>query len=103
MEEKFGTAQIPDLTHTDPSIAAALLKPESNILHFQNRFTKFTMGAQGVAPFSFVFNQSVGSLETLNLDALQEDTSLQRNIKEYYRNGKAIHETSGLILMKRQQ
>lgn len=26
MEEKFGTAQIPDLTHTDPSVAAALLK-----------------------------------------------------------------------------
>lgn len=44
MEEKFGTAQIPDLTHTDPSIAAALLKPESNILHFQNCVTKFTMG-----------------------------------------------------------
>lgn len=69
-----------------------MLKPDSNIIKFQNRFeiTSFYEGTN-----SYVSNvfKTTGPLESIDFAALPEDTSLQREIKarllrgERFRNG----------------
>lgn len=74
------------------------LKPTSNILDFQNRYTRFPYPCEGLPVFQFVFELGVSSLEEVDLDALPETTSVQRNIKRIYQDGGYILETGGLFL-----
>lgn len=80
----------------DPQLAN-MLKPESNIIKFGKRFTKIAYkDPKGDAVLSFVFLQ--GDLNNVDLEALPENTSLERNLKKHYLDGKRIYEVHGIIL-----
>lgn len=71
-----------------------LLKPSSNILAFQDKFTLFPYPAYGTGVFNFVFPEQ-GIPDDYN--TLPENTSLQRAVKQTYLDGKFIHEFSGFF------
>ena len=75
----------------------AFLKNTSNILYFQNLYTKFPILCQGLDVFNFVFYKSLKSVNELDIDALPGSTSLERGVKELYKNGNFIHETGGIF------
>lgn len=74
-----------------------LLKPESNILPFGARFSRFPVPSQGTEVFNFVFSKVVDTLSPEFLDTLPENTSLQRAMKDFYRQGNILPETGGLL------
>ncbi len=71
------------------------LKPESSIICFQNFFEKIHVKSRGEGVFKFVFNRPDPNVD---FNELEEDTSLQRNIKNRYLNGAAIYEVMGYRL-----
>ena len=74
-----------------------ILKPTSNIIAFQDIYTKFPYVSEGLDIFHFVFEKSVSSLKDVDIDALPENTSLERKLKEIYKNGEVIYETGGIF------
>lgn len=74
-----------------------ILKESSNIIYFQNLYTKFPIFCQGLGVFNFVFYKSPNSLSDIDLDSLSGNTSLERGIKELYKSGGFIHETGGIF------
>lgn len=72
-----------------------ILKPTSNILAFQNDFRKTPFLSTGTLVFSFAF--SMGAAIPENLQALPENTSLQRAVKERYCQGGYVHEGAGFF------
>ena len=72
----------------------AMLKPESKILAFQNRFIKVPLKSEGTAAFDFAYPLPIGYRDYQNLP---EDTSLQRAIKARYLNGGYVHESAGFF------
>ncbi len=72
----------------------AVLKPSSNILAFQSKFTLYPTKSQGRWVFDNVFpDQAV----VRDYGELPENTSLQRGVKELYLKGGCIHEFSGFF------
>lgn len=75
-----------------------LLKPTSNILSFNSRYDKFPILCGGLDVFNFVYVISAKTIDDVDLDALSENSSLEKSIKEHYKSGKFVHETGGVIL-----
>lgn len=73
-----------------------ILKPTSNIVGFQNDFVKVPFKSTGTLVFSFVF--STGATIPEDLDALPENTSLERGVKNLYKEGGYLHEGAGFFL-----
>lgn len=76
----------------------SILKPDSNIISFQNRYVKYPVQSKGMDVFNFVFSTSVSFCEKIDFESLPEKTSMQRNLKKLYKNGNFIHETGGIFL-----
>lgn len=74
-----------------------VLKPTSNILAFGRQFFGFPVTANGTGVFTFAFHKAVPKLGELDIDALPEETSLQRGVKQLYKNGGYIYEYAGLF------
>ena len=74
----------------------AILKPTSNILAFQKKFTIVPSVSVGRAVFSFVFQRSAAVIPA-TFDDLPQTTSLERAIVQVYKNGGYIHEGSGFF------
>ena len=74
-----------------------LLKPTSNILSYQNRFSKFPVPCGGLDVFNFVFMKTVSDVSEVDFDALPQNSSLERGLKELYQSGDFIHETGGVF------
>lgn len=74
-----------------------MLKPDSNILKFQNRFT-ITKTFDGTASFLYnVFKISL-PLEKVNIAALPEDTHLQREVKKHLLSGLPLQNAKGYFV-----
>jgi len=71
-----------------------ILKPESNILAFQNRFIRIPFQSNGKGCFFFLFGLP-GMPE--DLTTLPESTSLQRAVKQLYLRGGYLHEGEGFF------
>lgn len=80
----------------DPNLKK-ILKPESNILAFQDIYTKFPYLSEALDVFHFVFEKSVTKLSDLDLDSLPETTSLMKGIKDMYKSGEYIYEIGGIF------
>ena len=80
----------------DPALKN-ILKPESNILAFQDIYTKFPYVSKGLDVFHFVFGKSAERLSDVDLDSLPEDTSLMKKLKDLYRSGGFIYEVGGIF------
>lgn len=74
-----------------------LLKETSNILAFADLYEKFPTKCSGLDVFSFVFVKAVSKLSDVDLDSLPENSSLERNLKSFYKEGNFVHETGGII------
>ena len=74
----------------------AILKPTSNILAFQKKFTIIPSVSVGRAVFAFVFQRSAAFIPA-SFDDLPRNTSLERAIIALYENGGYIHEGSGFF------
>lgn len=72
-----------------------ILKPESNILKFQEEYNLFPMYTQGDSVLNFVFK-----LRFKTFEDMPEDTSLQRALKKKYMAGEYIYEYGGVFLRK---
>ena len=79
----------------DPQLAE-ILPESSNIANFGKRFSRFAQKSAGKDALKFVFGIAD---ENPDFESLPEDTSLYRALKNYYKAGKAIYETSGYILI----
>lgn len=75
----------------DPKLTE-ILGDNSRICGFVNAFEKFPKRCGGDAVFTFVFDG-----KPQNFDELEENTSLQRKIKEIYLRGGAINIHGGII------
>ena len=78
----------------DPGLRE-LLKPSSNILAFQEPFTRFTSRADATAAIHCVFHRN-----TEDYASLPENSSLQRAMKQYYLDGKRIRHFFGYWLLE---
>ncbi len=73
----------------DPQLKQ-FLKPDSNLVAFQNKYHRFSMKSGGTDVYSFLFKKPVEKNEDLC-----EDTSLQRAVKAHYLSGKYIYAQGG--------
>ena len=71
-----------------------VLKPTSNILAFQKKYIHYPCKSAGTWVFGFVFPGEKGISD---IESLSEGTSLQRNVKELYKNGGAIYDDCGFF------
>ncbi len=69
-----------------------ILKPGSKIPQFGNLFTRYPTKSTGKEVFGFVFRRP------MPLEALPENTSLERALKQHYINGNYILAYSGIVL-----
>ena len=72
-----------------------ILKPSSNILGFQECFTRLPFPSSGRLVFMFVFPKL--SVIPQDYSLLPEETSLQRAIKKLYQSGGYLHEGAGFF------
>ncbi|MBQ6846535.1 MAG: DUF5596 domain-containing protein [Oscillospiraceae bacterium] len=72
-----------------------VLKPTSNILAFRDKYIHYPCRSDGTWVFNFVF---MGEGGLSDIENLSEKTSLQRNVKELYKNGGAIYDDCGFFL-----
>ncbi len=71
-----------------------VLKPESNILSFQNKYIHYPTVSSGEWILGNVFPGEGG---IANLEKFSEETSLQRNVKALYKNGDYIYDDCGFF------
>ena len=76
----------------DPTLVD-LLGDDANISKFCKRFIPFRMRSVGKSPFNYVFKCSGEP----KLEALPENSRLQRILKQFYIDGKAIYDTHGVF------
>jgi len=74
-----------------------ILKPDSNILHFQEKYTLFPIKDPAVDIFRYVFDKPVSSVDNIDISALPESNTMQRGVKELLLAGEYIHNYGGLI------
>ena len=67
---------------------------DSNIAKFGKRFKKITLKSKGDGIFYFVFLKKSGD-KNFNIEDLPENTRLERAIKSFYLNNKAVYEIYG--------
>lgn len=72
-----------------------MLGDNSNIAKFGRRFKKATSKSAGKGVFFFIFKIPG---DEIDYNALPENTSLERKLKEHYLNGKVIYEMRGYFL-----
>ena len=72
-----------------------LLGEETNISKFCKRFYKISMRSKGRDVFSFVYH--IPETQDVCIEALPENTTLERCLKAHFRNGGAIYEVDGFI------
>lgn len=68
-----------------------IIKPESKIVLFGNRYNRFPVNDDGKAVFTFVFP---GTEKT---EEWTENTTLERNLKKHYLEGKFVYNYAGII------
>lgn len=74
-----------------------MLRNDSNILSFQDRFEIFDEGETDTDFIQWVFNADPEKFDPANYDALPEDTSLRRNLKKYLLSGGVIRSPRGRL------
>lgn len=77
---------------TMSSELAEILKPNANLLLFQQPYLRYPVPTKGEDVFNFVF-----FLRFTSLADLPEDTSLQRALKARYLRGERLYEYGGVI------
>ena len=72
-----------------------MLPEQSNLSLLCRRFLPMTQATAGNDVFNFVFRLTSPPED---LQALEESTTLQRNLKKYYMDGNILHEMCGCMI-----
>ena len=70
-----------------------IMGKKTNLTRFGDRFIRFPSKSKGKSVFKYLFN----TLKTDDLDALPENTSMQRAVKAYLKSGGHIYGAQGII------
>ncbi|MBR3848169.1 MAG: hypothetical protein IKM21_02630 [Oscillospiraceae bacterium] len=74
-----------------------ILKPESNIISFQNRFKVFPAENKALDVYQYVYKLYPKSVEEVDFASLPEENSMQRGVKKMGLEGKFVQECNGFI------
>lgn len=74
-----------------------ILKPNSNIIEFQNKYTVFPAKDNAVDAIMYVYGIKEDDVRSVNVEDLPESNSLQRGIKKKLLEGKHIHQCYGFF------
>ena len=74
-----------------------VIKVGSNIYNFRQNFHIFPSKNNALSVFEYVYKLPIKSINDIDFDSLEENTSLQKGIKEQLKNGKYIYEFRGFI------
>lgn len=77
-----------------------ILKPESNIISFQNRFKVFPAEDNALDVYQYVYKLHPKSVDEVDFENLPEDNSMQRGVKQKGLEGKFVHQCNGFIPYK---
>ncbi|MCR4587691.1 MAG: acyltransferase domain-containing protein, partial [Lachnospiraceae bacterium] len=103
--KEFFTMYFPENSNSDYMLETWLLSPElkhllppdSRILHFQDAFDITETDPMANDYLEWVFKIPGEKLEAVSLQDLPEDTTLQKNMKQYILNGGHIGNASGTL------
>ena len=76
---------------------ASVLKPSSNILAFGGLYERFPVVSKGLDIFHFVFHKTIEEVTEDVIASLPENNSLERGLKQLYKDGGFLHELGGII------
>ncbi len=77
-----------------------ILKPESNIISFQNRFKVFPAENAALDVYQYVYKLHPKSIDEVDFENLPEDNTMQRGVKQKGLEGKFVHQCNGFIPFK---
>jgi len=77
-----------------------ILKPESNIISFQNRFKVFPEANNALDVYQYVYKLHPKSVEEVDFETLPEENTMQRGVKLKGLEGKLVQQCSGFIPFK---
>lgn len=74
-----------------------ILKPESNIISFQNKYNIYPVKSTALDALMYVYNFRGNSPDELDFENLPEDNTLRRGVKQKMLEGKFVHEFGGFF------
>lgn len=77
-----------------------ILKPESNIISFQDRFKVFPGEDNALDVYQYVYKLRPKSVDEVDFASLSEENSMQRGVKQKALEGKFVHQCNGFIPFK---
>ncbi len=77
-----------------------VLKKDSNIILFQDRFNVFPAMNTALDVYLYVFGMDVSSIDEIDFEKLPEENSLMRGVKRKALEGKYVHQFNGFIPWK---
>ncbi len=77
-----------------------ILKPESNIISFQNGFKVFPGENNALDVYQYVYKLHPKSIDEVDFENLPEDNTMQRGVKQKGLEGKFVHQCNGFIPFK---
>ena len=81
-------------------VMGRFLKPESNIMLFQEKYNLFPSKNDAQDVFGYVYGTSAKSAADVDPETLTENNSMQRGVKELLKQGVYIHQFNGFIPFK---
>ena len=76
-----------------------ILSPESNIIAFRNNFTVYPIENNAMDAFLYVYGITSGKASDVDLEALPEDNSMRRGVKQKSLEGNFVHQFGGFMPM----
>ena len=74
-----------------------ILKPESNIISFRNKYNIYPVKSTALDALMYVYNFRGNSPDELDFEKLPEDNTLRRGVKQKMLEGKFVHEFGGFF------
>ena len=78
-------------------VMGRFLKPDSNIMLFQEKYNLFPAKNNAPDVFGYVYGLRVDSAADVDPETLPEDNSMQRGVKQLLKEGTYVHQFNGFI------
>lgn len=78
-----------------------ILKKDSNIMRFQEKYTVFPAKNMATDVFLYVYDLRVSSAAEVDIAALPEDNSMRTGVKKLLQEGTYVHQFNGFIPLRK--